>query len=250
MAPIPEPLFYHSAAAAEGDLVLVGPEAHHVSVQRLRRGDAIALFDGRGTLARGRIAALGRTEVRVEIARREHAPPPAPRIDLYSAIPKGDRQAVLLEMATQLGISRFVPVRWQRSVVEAGERARERWLRVCIEACKQSRRAYVPELSPPVGLEEAIAGARAEGARLVLAHPSEDAVPLGSLDVERTARYALFIGPEGGLVDDEVKRLRDCGAAIVRLSDAILRIEAAAVALIASLCTLSDRGKTPEAGQA
>jgi len=249
MAPIPEPLFYHPAAAADGDIVLVGPEAHHVSVQRLRRGDAIALFDGRGTIAHGRIAALSRTEVRVEIARREHAPSPAPRIDLYSAIPKGDRQAVLLDMATQLGIARFVPVRWQRSVVEAGERAPERWFRICVEACKQSRRAYVPELSAPVGLEEAIAGARTDGARLVLAHPGDDAAPPATLDVERSGRYALFIGPEGGLVENEVERLRAHGAALVRLGDGILRIETAGVALIASLRALSERA-LPHAAQA
>ncbi|HEX7043097.1 MAG TPA: RsmE family RNA methyltransferase [Burkholderiales bacterium] len=250
MAPTPEPLFYHPAAAADGDVVLAGPQAHHVSVQRLRPGDAIALFDGRGTIARGHIAALGRAEVRVEIARRERAPPPAPRIDLYSAIPKGDRQAVLLDMATQLGVARFVPVRWQRSVVEAGDRAPERWFRICIEACKQSRRAYVPELSPPVGLEEAIAGARADGARLVLAHPGGDAAPLGTLDVERTGRYALFVGPEGGLIESEVERLRAHGATLVRLGDSILRIETAGVALIASLRALSERGALPRAAQA
>lgn len=230
---ITEPLFYHPALASADEVVLPEAEARHVAAQRLRAGDAIALFDGRGNLARGRIESLDRKAVRVCVTQRSQASPPAPAIDLYSALPKGDRQAVLLDTATQLGMSRFVPVHWQRSVVEPGTRSRERWQRICVEACKQSRRLHVPEMGEVTPLARAVAAARADEARLLLAHVSPDARPVLTLDFSGGARYALFIGPEGGVTDSEAEHLRSHGAGIVRLGEAVLRVETAAAAMIA-----------------
>lgn len=230
---IPEPLFYHPQLEAEGDALLAHPEARHAAAQRLRPGDAAAVFDGRGRVARGRIASITRDAVRISIAQRQQSSPPLPLVDLYCAVPKGDRQAVLLDMATQLGMTRFVPVTWARSVAAPGPRAGERWRRICIEACKQSRRLHVPEIRELTPLAEAAAAARADDARLLLAHLASDARPVLALGPAHAARYALFVGPEGGVSDAEAELLRGHGAETVRLADAVLRIETAAAALIA-----------------
>lgn len=228
-----EPLFYQRELDPEGEVVLTGGEARHVAVQRLRPGDAVAVFDGRGRVARGRIASLTRDAVRISVERHSAAPSPAPAIHLYCAVPKGDRQAVMLDMATQLGVSRFVPVAWRRSVVEPGPRAQERWQRVCIEACKQSRRLHVPEIRALTPLPDAIATARADRARLLLAHLAPDARPVHALALAHAAPHALFVGPEGGVTDEEAQQLRAGGADLVQLGDGVLRVETAAVALLA-----------------
>jgi 16S rRNA (uracil1498-N3)-methyltransferase len=212
---------------------LTGDEAHHVVVQRLRAGDAIALFDGQGGLARGIVATISRHEVRITVQEHARAPVPEPRLALYSAVPKGDRIHVLLDMATQLGVSSFTPVRWHRSVVEPSARAQERWRRICVEACKQSRRLHVPAITAALSLEEAADHARAAGEQLLVAHRSENAAPVLSLDVSNARCLALFVGPEGGITEEEARVLMGFGAAFVHLGDATLRVETAAVTLLA-----------------
>lgn len=235
---VTEPLFYYGAIEGAGELLLTGEEAHHVTVQRRRVGDAIALFDGRGHVACGTITAIERNRVRVHITERWREPSPTPALDLYCALPKGDRVAVLLDMGTQLGMSRFTPIAWQRSVNAPGERATERWRRICVEACKQSRRLHLPEIGPASAVDVAIRQAKATGARILLAHPGAEAGPWSAIAGGGAARIGLFVGPEGGLTDEEVAMFRKEDAAFVHLGPAILRIETAAIALLAVIrCT-------------
>lgn len=230
--PLSEPLFYCADLGDGGDIVLTGDEAHHVTVQRLRRGDAIALFDGHGHVARGALEAIGRREVRVRVQERRHVPPPSPRLELYCAVPKGERLSVLLDMATQLGMTRFTPVTWQRSIAEPRAAALERWRRVCLEACKQSRRLHMPEIGSLTAAVEAAAQAQCTGAFLLLAHPTMQAQSISAIELSRADHVALFVGPEGGVTNEEVERLRALGARLVHLGDGILRIETAAVAML------------------
>jgi 16S rRNA (uracil1498-N3)-methyltransferase len=244
-SPPTEPLFYCPAMNADGDLVLADDEAHHVAVQRLQPGDEIALFDGLGHVARGAIRTLGRTEVRVEVTERYREPNPVPRLDLYCAIPKGDRVAVLLDMATQLGMGRFTPLRLRRGVVQPGERAQERWQRICLEACKQSRRVYLPEVAAPLTVEEAADKVNASGDRLIVAHPSADSKPISTTNLSGALGVALFVGPEGGWTDEELEMLRRRDAYFVHLGASILRIETAAVALLCAVNALCASSAVP-----
>lgn len=239
-----QPLFYCAALAADGDIVLTGGEANHVKAQRLQPGDAVALFDGHGSVARGNIRTIARREIRIAIAATECEPPPLPRLELHCAVPKGERISVLLDMATQLGMSRFIPIRWQRGVVDPGARAKERWQRICIEACKQSRRLYVPEIAAPAALEDAAAQARRAGALVIAAHPQSGTSPLGIAKIAEANRIALFVGPEGGLTDDEVEVLENADGHLISLGNAILRIEAAAISLIVAVNTAREIGQS------
>lgn len=231
------PLFYCPALAAEGEVVLTGGEANHIKAQRLQPGDAVALFDGRGTVAHGNIRTISRHEIHIAITEAQCEPPPVPRLELFCAVPKGERISVLLDMATQLGMSRFTPVRWRRGVVEPGARAQERWRRICIEACKQSRRAYVPEIAEPAALADAAAEMRSAGALVIAAHPQSGMSPFDVAKISEANRIALLVGPEGGLTGEEAQVLQDAGAHLVSLGDAVLRIETAAISLIVAVNT-------------
>jgi 16S rRNA (uracil1498-N3)-methyltransferase len=231
-----EPLFYLATLPAAGAAVtLSGDEAHHAGAsRRLKIGDRLWLFDGHGTIARAAITGIAarRREIALHIEERRNEPSPMSLLHLACALPKGDRQAVLLDMATQLGMTRFTPLLCERSVVKPAVGALGRWRRICLEACKQSRRLHLPEIREPTTPREAAARAAAEGARVWIAHPSGGPLPLAT--APKTAPdIMLLVGPEGGFTEGEIASAQDSGAVPVGLGPAILRIETAAVVLLA-----------------
>ncbi len=234
-SPSRDPLFFCSTLVDGDDVILEDEEAKHIKAQRLQPGDRLALFDGNGRVARGAIRSISRRDVRIAITQRVEEPPLTPHVELCCAVPKGDRMATLLDMVTQLGMSRLTPIRWSRGVVEPGARTAERWRRICIEACKQSRRAHLPQIGTPELLTQAATRVVRENAVVILAHPAPD-LSRRLLSISAPVdRVALFVGPEGGLTDDELTELRKTGAELLDLGPGILRIETAAIAGIASI---------------
>jgi len=225
------PTFYLSEGFREDSLItLSGKEAWHaLGVRRLDVGDPIRLIDGRGNTAFARVENLeGKNKASLSVGTVSHIPPQVPNIILATAIAKGDRQATMLDMATQLGISAWQPLACHRSVSKPGKNSYERWQRVCLEACKQSGAAWLPELLPAAKPEDVAKAACAEGREVLLAHPDGEA-----MNVTSKNEILLMVGPEGGFTEDEVKRIVAAGARKIRLGQNILRIEAAAVSLLA-----------------
>lgn len=239
-----EPLFYCPELPAPGETAsLPAEEAHHAAAsRRLRVGSVIQLFDGRGGIARAQVTAVAdrRRSLQAQINERRTEPQLPPQLHLASALPKSDRQAVLLDMATQLGMCSFTPLVCEHSVVRPGPQAALRWRRICLEACKQSRRLYLPDIHSPATPAETAAHAAAAGHRVVLAHPggTEPGARFNSAADSVTA-LTVLIGPEGGFSEKEVQEIVRHGARTVDLGDAILRIETAAVALLARLVIAS-----------
>ncbi|WP_372523965.1 16S rRNA (uracil(1498)-N(3))-methyltransferase [Sulfuricaulis sp.] len=244
-----EPLFYSERLADPGaTLTLTGDEARHaVASRRLQVGETLWLFDGRGGLARAtllHITARGHAlDLRIEERRAE--PPPKPAIHLACALPKGDRQGTLLDMATQLGITEFTPLACERSVVRPGANSAERWWRICLEACKQSRRPYLPILHAPATPQEIVVQEASRTNTVWIAHPSAAAVTVScAVEQNASADVTILVGPEGGFTEGEVERTTGAGAQPIALGSAILRIETAAVALVAAF-SLATRSRTP-----
>jgi len=244
-----EPLFYAEHLADPGaTLTLTGDEARHAAAsRRLQVGETLWLFDGRGGLARAtllHVTARGRAlDLRIEERRTE--PPPKPAIHLACALPKGDRQGTLLDMATQLGITEFTPLACERSVVRPGANSAERWRRVCLEACKQSRRTYLPELRSPATPREVMARTARGTETVWVAHPSAEAVSVSSaIKQNASADVTILVGPEGGFTENEIGQAVAAGARRIALGSAILRIETAAVALVAAF-SLATGSRTP-----
>lgn len=212
---------------------LTGDEARHAAVvRRLKAGDALSLFDGCGTLAQARIENVSRRgdDIALLIVERHIEPAPLRALHLACALPKGDRQAVLLDMATQLGMTHFTPLRCEHGVAQATEAASARWARIVLEACKQSRRLYLPALNPPGGPGEVASQAIARGDRVLIAHPDGE-----RLSVPEGSGVTLMIGPEAGFTAAEVEQVLAAGARKVALGPQILRIEAAAVAMLGAM---------------
>jgi 16S rRNA (uracil1498-N3)-methyltransferase len=221
---------------AGADAVLNEEESRHAAgVLRLEVGAEIGVFDGSGHAACATIAAIskrGKT-VQLRLDKPVLIPAPRPAIHLAAALPKGDRQNVMLAMATQWGIASFTPLLCERSVVTPGRGFIERSRRTCLESCKQCRRPRIPQIHEaidPIALAER---SRQRGQRVILAHPHDrplrDIWPIGCDDRE----VVILIGPEGGFSDDEVAALIAAGADAASLGDTLLRMETAAAAVIA-----------------
>ena len=242
------PRFYVSPEETGGaafspatEILLPATEAHHAAhVLRLREGDAVELFDGLGGSAVGRISRIGRRETTVTVDElRPAAPRPQPVIHLAFAMPKGARLDWLIEKATELGAASLRPVLFERSAVRADELSpakRAKWLGHCIAAAKQSGLNFLPVLSEPADL--ASAAARAQPG--LYGDLAADSQPLA----EAIARLAgskavtILVGPEGGITDGERETLRAAGLVAVHLGHTTLRIETAAIALVAATLAL------------
>ncbi len=232
------PTFYLSEGFTENSsIVLSGKEAWHaLGVKRLDAGDEIRLINGKGSLALATVEQLdGRHSARLKVGEVRHISPLVPDIILATAIAKGDRQSTMLDMVTQLGIRAWQPLLCQRSVSKVGKNSFERWQRICLEACKQSRAAWLPVLLAPAKPEEVTQAAISEGREVLLAHPEGEKLSMSSMSSSKG--ITLLVGPEGGFTDQEVCRITTAGARQVSLGTNILRVETAAVSLLARFRT-------------
>ena len=230
------PTFYLDEGFNENSLItLSGKEAWHaLGVRRLDVGDSIRLIDGKGNIALANVENLeGKNRASLSVGTVSHIPPQVPNLILATAIAKGDRQSTLLDMATQLGISAWQPLLCHRSVSKPGKNSYDRWQRICLEACKQSGSARLPELLPAAKPEDVAKAACAEGREVLLAHPDGEAMNATSDLDKLLLDKLLMVGPEGGFSDDEEKRIVAAGARKISLGQNILRIETAAVSLVA-----------------
>lgn len=228
------------------EVALPPGEAHHaVHVLRLREGEPVELFDGRGGSATGRATSIHRNDVRVAISARVAAGErPRPRLHLGFAVPKGKRLDWLLEKATELAAASLTPVVFERSVAGPKELAggrRGRWLGHCVSAAKQSGLDWLPELREPLRLADLLASERPEPA--LLGDAGAEARPIAAaLAGQRPLNECLLlVGPEGGLTDGERRECLAAGLTPARLGRTILRIETAAVALLAAGNALAGR---------
>ncbi len=232
-----EPLFYSEYLAEVGaSLTLSGDEAHHaLAARRLQAGETLWLFDGHGGLVRASLQRVGKRgrELELRVEERQSAAAQKSVLHLACALPKGDRQNVLLDMATQLGMTHFTPLLCERSVVKPGAGGVQRWQRICLEACKQSRRLYLPTVHAPCGLPELLTRATIQKDSLWIAHPAASAQSLAT--VRPSLNVTVLVGPEGGFSDAEIELAIAAGAKRINLGSNILRIETAAVAALAVL---------------
>ncbi len=220
--------------AGPGEYDLDRQESHHAAtVLRLRVGDAAVVFDGRGGWADAVLVRVGREGVRVRVDEPGHDERQPIRLTIATAIPKGKRWQTLVEKCTELGADRIIPLLTERSVAK-GEGDAAKWRRWAIEAAKQCRRTWMPEIREPARLADVLLLAESEGAVLLLADREGGAPARYRERVERAAGGVVaMIGPEGGLSDGECVYCRNHGALGVRLSPFVLRVETAASVLCA-----------------
>jgi len=223
------------------ETVLSDTEASHaVRTRRLRIDDPLIIFDGKGLSAAARIIEISQRplRVRLHIGERDWSPKKTPSVHLVSALPKGDRQNTMIDMATQLGVDVLTPLVCERSVSVARKGNRERWDRIVIEACKQSHRSWLPTLAEESSLETFISGIDEDAMVFVGDSDGDTLGSFSSMSLKELEKVYLVIGPEGGFTLFEHQLQKRAGFKMLSVGDGILRTEAAAVALVASIMGL------------
>jgi 16S rRNA (uracil1498-N3)-methyltransferase len=237
---------YVEAPLAPGEKINVGGAAanHIARVLRLRTGDALTLFNGSGAEYGASIEEFRKDSVLVTVTDERQVERESPlMLTLAQGISRGERMDWILQKATELGVSRIVPVFTERSVVrldaKQAQRKLQHWRGIAIAACEQCGRNKVPDLTLPVDIHEFLAGARESQAgtaappmHLLLSPTAE----LGIGDFAHTATsVTVLIGPEGGLTEVEQESAIRAGFTPVRMGPRILRTETAAIAALTVL---------------
>lgn len=220
---------------------------HLVRVLRLGAGASVTLFDGEGREASAVISEADprRTRVRVGPVAAGTSEPPLEMV-LVQGISRGGRMELVVQKATELGVSVIAPAYCDRSVVRLDpERAKRRvnhWRQVAAAACEQSGRSRIPDILDPAPLHDAL---RARGA-----YPGLVLDPLAKRGLDGIPRPAnglrLVVGPEGGLTEEELAVACNAGCRRVGIGPRILRTETAAMAALAIVgFAWSDLGSGP-----
>ena len=242
-------LFYAATIPAPGETAVVdGDEGFHAAtVRRIRPGESLVLSDGAGTVADCVVVGVGKRSLTARVEQRRTATLPRPPVTVVQGIPKSERSELAIELATEAGADEFIAWQAARCVARwEGERAEKglrRWRAVARSAARQSRRAWIPDVSGPLSTE-ALCSYLAEqieaGAVVLVLHESAD-VSITENIVAQANSIILVVGPEGGISDPEVTALIHAGAVAVRLGPTVLRTSTAAAVALGALGVLTPR---------
>jgi 16S rRNA (uracil1498-N3)-methyltransferase len=155
---------------------------------------------------------------------------PDQTLTLAVAVPKGERADWMVEKLSELCVWRFIPLSTDRGIVRPGGLNKvDRWRRIAIESAKQSRRAGVMQIESLVSTQEALAAAQSSW----YCSTAADAKPIAEALHGRppTPGLSIFVGPEGGWSPQEITQFQQASATPVGLTQTILRVETAAIAV-------------------
>ena len=227
--------FYAPDFIDDADVSLPEEEARHLArVLRLKPGDEIAIFDGKGREAMARVTRIaGGTATVRPVAPRQPVTEAKYAMTLAQALLKSDKMDGVIRDAVMLGVSAVQPFVSRRTDVprtalRTGVR-QQRWERTAISSVKQCGRAVVPAVLDPVDFDTLV---KATGGRtrVMFVEPSaaeSEVTDLRSLERTMPLKPVIIIGPEGGWEVDEVAAARDAGVTLVTLRGATLRADAA-----------------------
>ncbi|MGD1009931.1 MAG: RsmE family RNA methyltransferase [Candidatus Aminicenantales bacterium] len=224
-------------------VTLVGAEHRHLAkAARIKEGDQVRLFDGGGRRVLGRVQSVKRDRTVVEILERADAEASRVKLALAQGLLQAKKMEFILQKASEIGISDFIPLETARSLkasVEREARKAERWARIAREATKQSKGWAAPAVHPAERLEDILARP-GDGLRLFLSENGGKPLKDFLLEAEKKGgppapAVTVFVGPEGGWTEGEERAFREAGCEAASLGRRILKAETAAIAGVAMI---------------
>lgn len=213
-------------------ILLDAEESHHLArVLRLLPGATVFAFDGNGAEYECEVARASKEVAELHIRARLSNEVESPlSLTLAQALVKGDKFDWIVQKATELGVTRIVPLVTEHSEFRKAE-SRDgrllRWRRIALEATKQCGRRQLMELREPQSFQQFCALETA-GRRLMFTERGGN----GLAEVAPTASVSIAIGPEGGWSESELQMANTHGFVNVQLGNRILRTETAAVSAV------------------
>jgi len=209
---------------------------HIVKVLRLKTGDEITLFDTNSTEYYGKIKEIGKRDIIVAIERSRQVNTESPiDVTLLQGLPKGDKMDYIIEKATELGVTRVVPVITERSQVRERDRMK-RWERIASEASKQCGRTKPTIIENTLDFDGAIKlYSKSELPIILHVNCEVSAKSYIKNSLQAPQNIVLFVGPEGGFTDNEVLLGNKMGFISLGLGPRVLRTETASISVLSVL---------------
>ena len=238
-------LLVPSEQLASDSPVLPKEAANHLKVLRPKDGEEIELFDGRGKSRRFSVAGGGKNFRLAALSPVCAAPRASRSLTLFACVTKGSRWDWTIEKATELGVTRIVPVVSARTIVRIGaderEAKRARWIRIAEDAARQSDAKWIPEIHEPVSFAESLPLVRETTCFVgALTNPPPRPLLKALIDLQQAAipapvphspfpdSLSIYVGPEGDFSPEELAALVEI-ATPVSFGSTILRAETAAI---------------------
>jgi 16S rRNA (uracil1498-N3)-methyltransferase len=221
------------------EMVIEGPPLEALLFQGGHVGSILTVTDSGGNDFRGRILSLSDKKASLRIFEVFRSSTESTvEIVLLQALPGKERMEMIIQKATELGVSAIAPFKSKRSISleerDVKQRKSHRWQEIAIKAVRQSRRGKVPKVETYRSFEEVLELCSGEGLKLLLWEKGGE--PLKKLLRPHPSKkiYAM-VGPEGGFTEGEVKFAKERGFIPIKLGQRILRTETAAIILIGIL---------------
>lgn len=228
-----------------------GPQAHHlIRVLRVKAGNRLVCFDGKGTEAQATVQQVSQKDLLVHLGDRVSSPARPWTITLGVGIPKKGRFDQIVDQSTQLGVDRIIPLATARGVVRIPtgkvDRTHARWVQISIEAGKQCGVSRLPVIQPVTPWRTMRTSLHEYDLALIgtLQGPYQG---LSSLLSDRNAgKVLLLIGPEGDFTEEEIQQALQAGAHRFGLGSTVLRSETAALAAVSLISFLLRERQGPQ----
>lgn len=226
--------FINKENIKNNSVTITGQDALHIAkVLRTEVGDVLTLCDGRGTDFFAKVTECSKDSVSLDITDAfDCLAEPEISVTLFQGIPKQGKMDYIIEKCTELGISRIVPVSTKRSVVKIDDKKSEqkkleRWRKIASESVKQCQRGRIPEITDVMSVASAVKFSKGLDLTIAAYECEKETSIKSVLSAQSPKSIGIFIGPEGGLDDKEVKMFHDANIKTVTLGKRILRTETA-----------------------
>ena len=237
-------LLVRSELLNEDSPALPTDAARHLKVLRPKDGEEIELFDGKGRCRKFKVqGSKFKVERLIPVSETLNFKPLTLNLTLFACVTKGSRWDWTIEKASELGVTRIVPVISERTIVRIpkAERAakRERWMRIAEDAARQSDAKWLPEICEAVDIKDALRLVR-ETTCFIGALTNPPSPPLVRAIEQSNNRtieqFSVFIGPEGDFTPEELAALMEI-ATPTSFGPTILRAETAAIFALSVLAS-------------
>jgi 16S rRNA (uracil1498-N3)-methyltransferase len=221
------------------EVLIKGPPLEALCFQSGRVGSLITLTDPEGNDFRGRVLRLSEAEASIFIFDAFSSPTESSlEIILLQALPEKERMELIIQKATELGVSAIIPFQSERSVSlkerETKQKKAHRWQHIAVKAVQQSRRAKVPWVGECRPFQEVLENCKGDGLKILLYEKGGENLKR-ILRKYQPPKIYLMVGPEGGFTQEEVIMAKAVGFIRVKLGQRILRAETAAIAMVGIL---------------
>ena len=226
------------------EAVIKGGDAFHISgVMRLGVGDVITVCDMKRNVYDGKLVCVSNEEVRVDLVPLDKTDTELPcNVTVYQGVPKGDKLETVVQKSVELGAVRIVPVLCDRCVSRPDKKGAAsknvRYNKISESAACQCGRMIIPKVDEMITFDEMVSEMKMSQGKTFVCFEGEDKLRIKDVLPEECCDVSFFVGPEGGISEKEINKIREAGIPAVTLGKRILRTETAPLYVLSAISVL------------